>query len=153
MLRFVEAVANEEQKSLSTSDLLVLHAIRRERPIPEQVKSRISRLLELGLVERAGRGKLLLAKRFHAVVGTPGEYTRRKGLDRPTQKALLLNHIRGSGPKGSPLKELCQVLPQLSSSQVQKLVRSMKEEGTIHSVGRTRAGRWVYGQSDEGATE
>jgi len=39
-----------------------------------------------------------------------GTYTRKKGLDRETNKALLLKHIKENTKNGSRLKELMQVL-------------------------------------------
>jgi ATP-dependent DNA helicase RecG len=71
-----------------------------------------------------------------------GVYTRKRGLDKETNKALLLKHIKDSGDEGSTLSELLQVLPSLSRDQVQKLLQEMKTEGRVYNVGRTRAGRW-----------
>ena len=42
-----------------------------------------------------------MSRRFHASIGKGGEYTRRKGLDRDTNKALLLKHIT-ENPKVFP---------------------------------------------------
>jgi ATP-dependent DNA helicase RecG len=82
----------------------------------------------------------ILARRYHKLVGKPGEYTRRAGLDRETNKALLLKHIRDN--PGCPLGELCQVLPNLSTGQVQNLLRDLKADGVTRTEGKTRAGRW-----------
>ena len=68
---------------------------------------------------------------------------RKRGLDRETNKALLLKHIRDSGREGATLEELRQVLPSLSSHSVQWLVRQLKSEGLVQVEGRTKAGKWI----------
>ena len=77
-----------------------------------------------------------------------GTYTRKKGLDRETNKALLLKHIKENRKNGSRLKELMQVLPALSKDQVQKLVTELKKEGKIYKSGVTRAALWYPGNTD-----
>ena len=67
------------------------------------------------------------------------------GLDRETNKELLLKHIRDNRKEGSQLRELRQVLPALSRDQVQSLLRGLKSEGRIYKVGATRAARWYPG--------
>jgi ATP-dependent DNA helicase RecG len=146
-LLFLERLAQERQLVLHVDDLLVLDAIHRELPIPEPVAPRLGNLLELGAVERLGRGRgvrYLLAERFYKTVGKPGTYTRKKGLDRETNKALLLQHLTHN-EEGSPLSDLQGVLPGLSSKQIQHLLAEMKEQSTVHVVGTTRAARWFAG--------
>ena len=76
------------------------------------------------------------------MAGTKGTYTRRKGLDRETNKALLLKHITENNNSGSGLKELLQVLPSLSRPQVQNLLSELKAENKIFNIGTTRAALW-----------
>ncbi|MDX9907260.1 MAG: hypothetical protein RBS55_11780 [Bacteroidales bacterium] len=71
-----------------------------------------------------------------------GTYTRKKGLDRETNKALPLKHIKENRKNGSRLKELMQVLPALSTDQIKKLVAELKKEGRIYKIGVTRAALW-----------
>jgi ATP-dependent DNA helicase RecG len=152
-LVFLERLAKEQEVVLHTDDLLVLDAVHREVSIPEPCSGRVASLLQLGAIERVGRGRgvrYLLAPRFYRLVGRPGEYTRKRGLDRGTNKALLFRHIESSGDTGCPLSELQDVLPGLSRHQVQALVREMKKAGVVHSVGATRAGRWYPGPGDRG---
>ena len=84
----------------------------------------------------------MLSRRFYRHIGKAGTYTRKRGLDRETNKELLLKHIRDNRKEGSQLKELVQVLPSLSYVQVQKLLQSLKHEGSIHKVGATKGARW-----------
>lgn len=95
-----------------------------------------------------GGGRVVLGvtdKRPRRVVGKRGEYTRRRGLDRDTNKALLRQHIDRSAHEGCPLAELNQVLPGLKASQVQNLLRELKRDGKAHPVGKTKAARWYPG--------
>ena len=74
--------------------------------------------------------------------GKKGPTTRRRGLDRETNKMLLLQHIRNNAGEGSRLDELMQVLPAVSRDQVQQLIKELKASDLIYSVGRTKAARW-----------
>ena len=87
-----------------------------------------------------------------AGIDEKGAYTRKKGLDRETNKALLLKHIKENRGSGSRLKELIQVLPALTMPQVQTLLRELKSEGEIHKVGRTRAALWYPGSETDAIT-
>lgn len=101
--------------------------------------------MEKGVVERYGRGrgvKYILSRPYYKMVDEKGAYTRKKGLDRETNKALLLKHIKENRDSGSRLKELMQVLPALSNDQVKKLVAELKKDGKIYNIGATRAALW-----------
>jgi len=145
-LNFLESVSKETLASFRTDDLLVLDAVHREKPIWEGLRDRLPALRELGVIEKVGR-KYILSRRYYKFVGKRGVYTRKRGLDRETNKALLLKHIQDNKAMGSQLHELKEVLPTLTHNQVQTLLREMKREGHIHSLGRTRAGRWYPGPS------
>jgi len=151
-LRFLERVAAETQRPLHLDDLLVLDAIHREQDVPSRVKGRAQELLSLGALERVNRKSLVLAKRFYVAKGRPGEYTRRKGLDRETRKALLLRHIRDAGEKGAPLEELAQVLPDASRNELKTLLRELKESSAAHVEGVKRGARWHHGPSTSTTT-
>ena len=96
------------------------------------------------------RGRVfMLTRRYYEFVGQPGAYTRKKGLDREHNLALLLRHIEESQGTGCKLEELCQVLPSLPASDVQNLLRSLQRKGQVHTIGRTRAGLWYPGPPPE----
>jgi ATP-dependent DNA helicase RecG len=143
-LRFLETVGQKTQTILNTSDLLVLDAIHREQPIPDWVRDRLSVLRNIGVVERVGR-KYILSGQFYKFVGRKGVYTRKKGLDRETNKALLIKHIEDNKAVGSRFSEFKDVLPSLTRDQTQTLLREMKKDGHIFSVGKTRGARWYPG--------
>ena len=110
--------------------------------MPDDLRDRISRLLEIGVVERVARGKFILGRRYYAAVGKKGVYTRKRGLDRATNKELLLKHIRENIVTGSKMDEFYQVLPGLTRSQIQLLLRELKAESRIYLEGKTSAARW-----------
>ena len=147
-LRFLEAVGRETASSFTTEHLLLLDLIHREQAVPERLKPSLRALVDTGVVETVGRGRgvrYLLSRRFYRFTGSPGAYSRRRGLDRGTNKMLLLRHIQSASRSGCSLAELQDVLPGLSRSQVQGLLRELRSDGDIHVAGRTRAARWRVG--------
>ena len=100
---------------------------------------------EAGLFERLGRGlgtRMLLSQRFYRHLGRPGVYTRKRGLDQETNKALLLKHVTDRGAEGAPFSELVQVLPNLTRRQIQYLVERLKREGLIMLKGTKKGSKW-----------
>ena len=79
-----------------------------------------------------GRNKYVLARSLYAAAGKTGVHTRIVGLDRETNKELLLKHIRMNKHKGTRLKELYQVLPGHNRGQLQILMRELRNEGRIY---------------------
>ncbi len=144
-LQFLEQVGRDRLSSFTTQDLLVLDLVHHEQPVPEPLHARMDRLVDDGVIERVGRGRgtrYILSRKFYRFLGKRGVYTRKRGLDRETNKALLLKHIEDNRQEGSQLGDLMQVLPALTRYQVQTLLRELKGEGRIASVGTRRAGRW-----------
>ncbi len=151
-VRFLERIGQETQVNFDVHDLLLLERIHREEPISEELRPRVRRMVDLGVVETVGRGRgtrYLLARRFYQMAGSTGAYTRRKGLDRETNKALLTKHVQDNAKLGVTLGDFCQVLPHLSKASVQGLVRQLKREGKIRLEGNTKAGRWYPADASE----
>lgn len=147
-VRFLERLGEQTLSSFATDDFLALDALHREQPLSQQLKDRLPGLVSVGAVEAVGRGKgtkYMLSRGLHAALGAKGVYTRKKGLDRNTNKALLLQHIEGNKSMGSKMEEFQQVLPALSRSQIQVLLREMRKDGAVHSVGVTNGARWYPG--------
>ncbi len=155
-VRFLERVGIETQASFDTHDLLILDSVHREAPLHQEAHTRLWKLVDLGVLERVGKGrgtKYMLSRRFHAALGDEGGYTRRRGLDRETNKALLLRHIEQSRRIGSQLHQLQQVLPSLSRNQVQTLLRELKRDGRIETRGTTKAARWYPADPERNSTQ
>lgn len=150
-VRFLERLGAERLASFGTHDFLVLDRVRNEQPVPDDLRDQVDRLLEFGVIERVGRGRgarLMLSRALYAALGTTGAYTRKRGLDHETNKALLLKHLADSGNKGCPLSELQQVLPALSPRQVQRLIHELKAEGKARLEGKRRWARWYSWRED-----
>ncbi len=144
-LQFLEKVGRETLASFGTHDFLALDLIHREQTVPDDLRRSVQKLLELGVIERVGRGRgtrYILSRRFYAALRKKGVYTRKKGLDRETNKQLLLKHIRDSAKEGTTLAELQQVLPALGRRSVQGLLQELRDEGRIRLEGRTKGARW-----------
>lgn len=145
-VRFIEQLGLETVRSFSTDDFLALDAVRREEPLTDRLKARIPSLVSAGAIEAVGRGRgvrYLLSKRFYAALGEKGTYTRRRGLDRATMKALLEQHIRDQGRDGAALAELKQVLPGESENAVQRMLNEMRKADRIDLSGTRRWARWI----------
>jgi len=79
--------------------------------------------------------------------GKPGVYTRKRGLDKETNKALLLKHITDNKQSGSPMKDFLEVLPSHSRRQIQRMLETLKAEGKIELRGKTKAVLWFPKQN------
>lgn len=144
-VRFVEKVSKEATAVFSTHDWMLLAAAARGEKFPVGSETRAARLLDLGLIEKVKGRNYMLSRKYYEFVGEKAAYTRKKGLDREQNLALLLKHIEENKAAGCKLEELCQVLPALPTSQVQSLLRTLQRRNEAHSVGKTNQGRWFPG--------
>lgn len=142
MLSLINKIGNDRLESLSTGDFLVIDALYHEKSLTKSLRPHLKRLTELGIVEHVSRNKYVLARSLYEVTGKSGIHTRIVGLDRDTNKELILKHIRRNGNKGTPFKELEQVLPSHSRNQLKVLVRELQRSDLIYTVGITSAARW-----------
>lgn len=142
MLSLINRIGTDRLEMLSTGDFLTINALYHEKSVPEDLRPNLKRLEDMGIVEHVGRNKHVLARNLYAAAGKSGVHTRLVGLDRETNKELLLKHIQKSGKKGTPFRELQQVLPGHSRDQIQTLMRELQKEGRIYCVGNTRAAKW-----------
>lgn len=145
MLSLINRIGNDRLDSLSTADFLAINALYYERALDDSLRLRLKHLTEIGIVEHIGRNKYVLARSLYSAAGKSGVHTRIIGLDRETNKELLLKHIREKAPEGSPLKELQQVLPSHSRRQIQTLLHELRSENRVYCVGNTSAARWFAG--------
>lgn len=149
-VRFLEQIGNETLSHFSVQDFLVVDHVHREEAVPDALAGHVSKLLDSGIIERVGRRRFILSRRFFAHLGRAGTYTRKRGLDFETEKELLAKHIRDSGGRGVPMGELLQVLPNRDRTHVKRLLGALRDEGRAHVRGTTRAARWFEGASSPG---
>jgi ATP-dependent DNA helicase RecG len=142
LLSLIKKIGEDSQQLLSAEDFLVIDALFYNKPLNENLHLRLSRLVEIGIIEHSGRGKYILSRKLYEATGKSGVHTRLVGLDRETNKELLLKHIRSNNGKGTPFSELEQVLPSHSYNQIRVLVRELQKEGIIYVVGKTSAALW-----------
>jgi len=144
-LRLLEAVGQEQVRSFDTDHLLVLDLAYRQQPIPADLRPSVLPLVEAGILERAGR-RVIPSHRLMTALGEKGGYTRIKGLQRPAQRELILQHLRES-KEGARFEDLEQVLPGQASRSVKSILQALKGEGLIHLQGKTKGARWFPGPS------
>lgn len=149
MLSLINQIGNDRMETLSTSDFLVINSLFHEMKLSENLKPSLKRLTEIGIVEHIGRNKYVLARSLYTAAGKSGVHTRMIGLDRDTNKELLLKHISMNGSRGTPFKELQQVLPGQTRDQIQVLMRELRKEGRAYCQGTTKAARWFVVDPDE----
>ena len=142
MLSVINRISEKCAELLSTGDFLTIDALYHGRVLTEKMYSHLNRLTEMGIVEHIGRKKYVLARSLYAATGRTGVHTRQVGLDRDTNKELILKHIRQNNAVGTPFKELQQVLPGHSRNQIQVLMRELRDSGKIVCKGKTSAARW-----------
>ena len=83
-------------------------------------------------------------------LGETGVHTRKNGLDRETEKELLLKHLKAAGTDGAPMGELLQVLKDRSRGHVRGLMHELRDEKARRIASaqpRPGAGSWVRGPS------
>lgn len=142
---FLERIGEKTLRTFSTDHFLVLDLVHQEKRIPDRFQNVVRELLEVGAIDRIGKGKgvrYLLPQKFYAMAGKKGLYTWRRGLDRATNKELLLKHLERNRKEGARFAELLQVLPSLSRGSVQKMLQELKAEGKAVLQGRTKGGVW-----------
>jgi ATP-dependent DNA helicase RecG len=147
-LRFLEKIGQEQLASFNIEDFLVLDLVCKERPIPSTpsgLKICLNRLVDMGIIERIGKGKgaqYMLCQKYYSFSGKSGTYTRKLGLDKETNKELLIKHLRSYAKKGSKFKELQQVIPSLSRRQMQNILKELKSENKAYIEGKTNSSLW-----------
>ncbi len=144
-IRFLERVGSELQVSFDTHDLLVLDRVYRSMEVPPELHSRLATFVEMGILERIGRGRgthYMPSRRFHVAMGTQAAYTRRRGLDRETKKELLYKHVSNNALSGCPMAEFQEVLPEQSRDQIKQMLYELREEGRVCLRGERRWARW-----------
>ncbi|NMM76986.1 ATP-binding protein [Acidovorax sp. SRB_24] len=145
-VRFMERLGEETLRSFSTLDYLALECLEQGKTPSPALKERLPGLMAAGAVESMGRGRgtrYMLSEALYASLGAKGTYTRQRGLDRDTNKALLLKHVMKQGEQGAPMSELQQVLPTLSASVLRGLLLELRAENKLALKGERRWARWV----------
>ena len=139
-LRFMQRIEPAILDTFDPHDFLILGLLARNGKIPSALHRRLPRLIELGLLERVGRGKAILSRKLFQ----PAAPKRREQV-RERNKAVLLGYITENRNTGSSLRDLMAVLPDFTRNQVQMFLKQLRDENKAYPVGVTKAARWFPG--------
>ncbi|MDR0852833.1 MAG: putative DNA binding domain-containing protein [Clostridiales Family XIII bacterium] len=142
LIKVFKEIGDEKLEYFTVEDFLVVNSLFYDQKIPKALRSRAKRLIDIGVIERVDRNRMVLARSIYEATGQAGVHTRLVGLDRNQNKELILNHIKNSGEHGAPLRELQQVLPSHSKRQIQLLAQELRGEGRIYTSGKASGSRW-----------
>lgn len=142
MIRLFKEIGEETLASFSTDDFCTVRYVLDGKPIPAELKCRTARLVELGVLERIDRNRLIVAQRYYEAIGQSGKYTRLRGISDKLCKELLCQHMRNENNRGLQLQGFAQVLPAYSSRKIQRLLNALIDEGRVKVVGKTRGAKW-----------
>lgn len=142
MLVLINKIGSQTMEHFSTEDFLIINLIARGEGIPQNLRTHLPRLLELGIIERAGRGKFIFARKYYAYSGKAGVHTRLSGLDKDYNKGLIFKHIVAQNSTGTPFGELQQILPSHSRDQIRTLLENLRDSGNIYMTGERRGALW-----------
>jgi ATP-dependent DNA helicase RecG len=142
-LKFLEPVGQEALDTLDPHDFLILGLIASGKRLPAGLQPHVPRLLELGILDRTGRGKPILAKRFYSpATGASAKAIERDAV-RQRNRMALSDHI--SRHAGCSLHEITAAFPELTRNQIQSYLKQLRADKLIHPSGPTRSARWFPG--------
>lgn len=146
---FARFIADEEARGhlFSLDMLIILSALKRARVIERataarlcqrserQVSTTLTRMLDLGLLERLGAGRgtfYRLSSRVHEQLGSSMAYFRDRGLSLRRKRALVLEVLDELGSiQSDEVEELCGE----TSDDARKLMEGLIEEGLVRQDG------------------
>ncbi|HUY88360.1 MAG TPA: ATP-binding protein [Pirellulales bacterium] len=142
-VKFLAQIEPTRKSPLSSHEYLVLDLVRRGNPVPSAYHDEFEALKKEGLIRSHGRGRgarYILNPEFYDASNTPPL------LDRDAMKKQILDYLRTRSDEGCPLSHLLQEFHALSRDQMQTLLKELKADQMVHSRGRTKGGRWFFGE-------
>lgn len=136
--RFFQSLSSDIKRQLDVHDYIRLEKIR-QGVVMELSSEDEHRFISLGLIEKTGKRKgrkYILSHGMYRAQNDAGEYTRLKGLAREKSKQLIISHIERNG-KGT-IAEFMQVFPELTRDSISRMLKDLKDENIITSVGENR---------------
>ena len=146
IIRLLKAIGEKTLASFATEDFIAVRSVLMGDKLTRQLRRRIPRLVSIGVLERLGHSKVLVSRQYYKSIGQGGDFTRLKGLDNSTNKALLIQHMKDMDNPGLKLSDFQPVLPSLSIRQIQWLLKDLEANDMVFVQGRTRSARWFLGQ-------
>ena len=147
-LKFLERVGEETLATLDPHDFLILGLIAAGKRLPTDLQPHVPRLLELGILDRTGRGKPVLSRKLSESIQTGSPDAQNKVDARARNRAQLLVSIQSQASAGRAMEDLIAEFPALSRSTIKRLLDDLRSNGLIHSRGLKRFARWFSGSID-----
>jgi ATP-dependent DNA helicase RecG len=141
-LRYMNRIGEEKLAQLDPHDYLILGLVAAGEKPAAELAPRIPHLLELGVLQRTGRGKVILSSKLYQRATTIRAEARKKDEERERNKIRLLRIIVDRRQIGVSLTEAMAEIPELSRNQVQTLLRQLRKEGKARPLGSTKGARW-----------
>lgn len=142
LVRAFDAITRDKLDVVHVRDFLVIDHVAQGKSVPASLADRVPKLIELGVLERQGRRRLILSQKLHSAAGRRGAYTRAVGLDRSAQLELARKHLQLAGRQGAPMREVMEVFPGLDRHQVFALLNALRRAGRARVEGERRTARW-----------
>jgi ATP-dependent DNA helicase RecG len=143
-VKFLAHLSTRHKAALSSHHYLVLDSIRRNETVDRMYRSELDALRSLGLVGTTGHGR---GVRYVLKAATDKRSCRSANTDpapsRSRLKKQILGWIERAGGEGCTVADLLRSTPQLSRDQLRWILRQLRADGRICSVGQTKAARWV----------
>ena len=156
------AEARRGGQEFSLQDLLTLHEVRLELRITtaraaelfqvdqNEARASLNSLVDRSLLEARGDGKgrtYHLAASLYGRLGDPSQYVRARGFDDIRQEQMVLTFVDRNGSiTRRQATELCQI----DSPRASRLLRRLRNEGTLEMHGVKRAAYYVMRRADDG---
>ncbi|HVA48208.1 MAG TPA: ATP-binding protein [Pirellulales bacterium] len=147
-LKFLERVGDETLATLDPHDFLILGLIASGKRLPVELQPQVPKLLELGILDRTGRGKPLLSRKLSGATKGRSPDAQRRLDARAQNRARLLDHLESHAEDGRAMDDLLAEFPAVSRSTIKRLLDELRAEGLIHAVGAKRLARWFPGASE-----
>lgn len=139
--KYVMRVAEKKGKELNDAELIILNKIKSNEAI--QFSSITHELLELGLIEKISFNRFMLSKQYYTDTNQRAKYTKKKGLSRPHNKELILEHLNNF--KGANKQEIAGMFEfTLTNRQIADLIDDLKSEGKIYYDGIPRSSKGLW---------
>lgn len=147
-VQFLLKCQAEDLESLSTEQWLILDALSREENLKDCSSESVEKLLQLGLIARAGKGKFILAKAYYELQNRTATYQKMR--KREIQKERLEAILIENKVQGTPIGDLENQVTELARKQIRKLLEELRDEDRAHMRGKTAAARWFPGKEEGG---
>ena len=142
-LKFLERVGQGILDTLDPHDFLILGLIASGKRLPAELQPHVPRLLELGILDRTGHGKPILAKRLYpSATGASAKAIERESVRERNWRALK-DHIAMHA--GCSLHEIMAAFPELTRNRIQAYLKQLRSDELIHPSGTTKSARWFPG--------